>query len=128
MKKIVMLLLTACLLLSLAACGKNTEDKKDMEEPQTTEEQQTTDESQSAEESQTMEEPVDEETIEGVINRMDDYLVLVDSDGNYHIFDFGEGVDQKSLAEGDSVKVIYVGVLDQEDPAPVAVSVEKMDG
>ena len=116
MKKIGMLLLTACLLLSLAACGKNTENKKDTEEPQTTEE------------SQPMEEPVDEETIEGVINRMDDYLVLVDSDGNYHVFDFGEGVDQKSLAEGDSVKVIYVGVLDQEDPAPVAVSVEKTDG
>lgn len=126
MKKIVMLLLTACLLLSLAACGKNTEDaNKNVDDSQTMEESQNTEESQGTEEFQ---EPVDEETIEGVINRLDDYLVLLDSDGNYHVFDFGEGVDQKSLAEGDSVKVIYVGVLDQEDPAPVAVSVEKTDG
>ena len=54
MKKIGMLVLAACLLLSLAACGKNTETKKDTEEPVTTEE------SQSTEESQFMEEPVDE--------------------------------------------------------------------
>lgn len=40
MKKIGMLVLAACLLLSLAACGKNTETKKDTEEPMTTEESQ----------------------------------------------------------------------------------------
>lgn len=70
MKKIVMLLLTACLLLSLAACGKNTEDtNKNVDDSQTMEESQNTDESQGTEEFQ---EPVDEETIEGVINRLDD--------------------------------------------------------
>ena len=121
MKKIGMLVLAACLLLSLAACGKNTETKKDTEEPMTTEE------SQSTEESQFMEEPVDEETINGVINRLGDYLVLLGSDENYHIFDLGEGVDKESLAEGDSVKVFCVGELDREDPAPVAVSIEKID-
>lgn len=98
MKKIGMLVLAACLLLSLAACGKNTETKKDTEEP-----------------------------INGVINRLGDYLVLLGSDENYHIFDLGEGVDKESLAEGDSVKVFYVGELDREDPAPVAVSIEKID-
>lgn len=113
MKKIVMLLLTACLLVSLSACGKNAESDKNTEESQGTEEFQ---------------EPLDEETIDGVINRLGDYLVLLGSDENYHIFDFGEGVDRKSLAEGDSVKVTYVGVLDQEDPAPVAVAIEKTDG
>ena len=55
------------------------------------------------------------------------YLVLLGSDENYHIFDLGEGVDKESLAEGDSVKVFYVGELDRKDPAPVAVSIEKID-
>lgn len=81
MKKIGMLVLAACLLLSLAACGKNTETKKDTEESVTTEE------SRSTEESQFMEEPVDEETINGIINRLGDYLVLLGSDENYHIFE-----------------------------------------
>ena len=108
MKKIGMLVLAACLLLSLAACGKNTETKKDTEESVTTEE------SRSTEESQFMEEPVDEETINGIINRLGDYLVLLGSDENYHIFDLGEGVDKESLAEGDSVKVFYVGELDRK--------------
>ena len=121
MKKIGMLVLATCLLLSLAACGKNTETKKDTEESVTTEE------SRSTEESQFMEEPVDEETINGIINRLGDYLVLLGSDENYHIFDLGEGVDKESLAEGDSVKVFYVGELDRKDPAPVAVSIEKID-
>ena len=62
-----------------------------------------------------------------IINRLGDYLVLLGSDENYHIFDIGEGVDKESLAEGDSVKVFYVGELDREDPAPVAVSIEKID-
>ena len=115
MKKIGMLVLATCLLLSLAACGKNTETKKDTEESVTTGE------------SQFMEEPVDDETINGIINRLGDYLVRLGSDENYHIFDLGEGVDKESLAEGDSVKVFYVGELDREDPAPVAVSIEKID-
>ena len=42
MKKIGMLVLAACLLLSLAACGKNTETKKDTEESVTTEESRST--------------------------------------------------------------------------------------
>ena len=60
--------------------------------------------------------------ISGVVNRLDDYLVLLTDDGEYMVFDFGEDVDSSSLEEGDRVTVSYTGQLGSEDPAPVAVS------
>ena len=69
----------------------------------------------------------DSATVSGVVNRMGDFLVLLTEDGAYQVFDFGEDVDQESLEEGDSVTVTYTGELGSEDPAPVAVSVEKTD-
>ena len=63
----------------------------------------------------------------GVIGNMAELAATTLDYENYHIFDLGEGVDKESLAEGDSVKVFYVGELDREDPAPVAVSIEKID-
>lgn len=54
--------------------------------------------------------------------------MLLDSDGEYHIFDFGEDVDQSSLEEGDRVTVTYTGTLDNEDPSPVAVAVSETEG
>lgn len=101
MKKIVTLLLTVCLVLSLAACGG---EKKQADEAE------------------------DQKTISGVVNRLGSYLVLLDSDGEYHIFDFGEDVDQSSLEEGDRVTVTYTGTLDNEDPSPVAVAVTETEG
>ena len=41
------------------------------------------------------------------------------------IFDFDEAVDLSGLEEGDSVTVTYTGTLDSDDPAPVAISIEK---
>ena len=43
------------------------------------------------------------------------------------VFDFGEDVDSSSLEEGDRVTVSYTGQLGSEDPAPVAVSIEKAE-
>ena len=100
MKKIFALVLTVCLLLPLVACGlKGEEEKKD-----------------DAEETK---------TISGIVNKLDRYLVLLDSNGDYHIFDFGEDVDQSTLEEGDKITVSYTGTLDNEDPAPVAVSIQE---
>jgi hypothetical protein len=65
------------------------------------------------------------QTISGVINRLDDYLVLLDDSAEYHVFDFGEEVDKASLEEGDSVNITYTGTLDSENPSPVAIAVEK---
>lgn len=100
MKKIVTLLLTVCLVLSLAACGG---EKKQADEAE------------------------DQKTISGVVNQLGSYLVLLDSDGEYHIFDFGEDVDQSSLEEGDRVTVTYTGTLDNEDPSPVAVAITQTE-
>ena len=69
----------------------------------------------------------DSATVNGVVNRMGDFLVLLTDDGTYQVFDFGEDVDQGRLEEGDSVTVTYTGELGSEDPVPVAVSVEKTD-
>lgn len=102
MKKI---LLCACMVICLAAvltaCGR-----KDADAP--------------AEETGAAE----EQTISGVVNWAGDYLVLLDEEESYHIFDFGEGVDAAGVEEGDRVTVTYTGVLDSEDPAPVAIAIE----
>ena len=65
--------------------------------------------------------------ISGVVNRLGDYLVLLTDDGEYMVFDFGEGVEGRSREEGDRVTVSYTGQLGSEDPAPVAVSIEKAE-
>ena len=102
MKKIMIFALSVCLLASLAACGKTNGDS-----------QKKTDETQ---------------TITGVINQLDDYLILLDDSGEYRFFDFGPDVDQSALEEGDTVTVTYTGTLSSEDPAPVATAIEKTDG
>lgn len=101
MKKIFALVLTVCLLLPLVACGQKGEEKKD-----------------DAEETK---------TISGIVNKLDSYLVLLDSNGDYHIFDYGEDVDKSTLEEGDKITVSYTGTLDNEDPSPVAVSIQKSE-
>ena len=89
MKKIFALVLTVCLLLPLVACGQKGEGKKD-----------------DAEETK---------PISGIVNKLDSYLVLLDSNGDYHIFDYGEDVDQSTLEEGDKITVTYTGTLSEVD-------------
>ena len=99
-------LVTVCLLGLLTACGqKKTDAEKEPDAQDTT---------------------AQEQTVQGVVNRVGDYLVLLDGD-EYRIFDFGEGVDSSALEEGDRVAVTYTGELGSEDPAPVAVSIEKAE-
>lgn len=143
MKKALVFLMTLCLLFALTACsqGKQTEQTQDQTQEQTqdqaadqTQDQaddqtqdQTGDQAEDQAQDQTQDQADDSaetQTISGVVNRLDNYLVLMDGDGAYHIFDFGEDVDQSSLEEGDSVTVTYTGVLDSEDPAPVAIAIE----
>ena len=100
-RKLMAAMLAAVLALSLTACGG---EKKQADEAE------------------------DQKTISGVVNQLGSYLVLLDSDGEYHIFDFGEDVDQSSLEEGDRVTVTYTGTLDNEDPSPVAVAVSETEG
>ena len=103
MRRLLTGILAALMLLTLAACGSGKTDAGSGGEEE------------------------DSATVNGMVNRTGDFLVLLTEDGAYQVFDFGEDVDQESLEEGDSVTVTYTGELGSEDPAPVAVSVEKTD-
>ncbi len=124
MKKLVFTtLLMLCLVLSLAACGQNNSNSNSTPgnapeslTPESSMPESSMPEGSDAEEAQ---------TISGIVNRLDSYLVLLDDEGNYLVFDFGDDVDQKALAEGDRVTVTYTGELGSEDPSPVAVAIQK---
>lgn len=105
-----------CLVLSLAACGQTNSNNSSNSTPSSTPESSVP-ESSSTEESEV-------QTISGIVNRLDSYLVLLDDEGNYLVFDFGDEVDQSTLAEGDRVTVTYTGELGSENPAPVAVDIQ----
>jgi len=64
-------------------------------------------------------------TVEGVVNRNGDFLVLLTDEGEYQAFEFGAGVDTGALEEGDCVSVTYTGELGKEDSTPTAVSISK---
>ena len=66
----------------------------------------------------------EEQTLSGVINRMDDFLVLLTDAGEYQVMDLGEGVSLDGFAEGDSVTVTYTGGLGDEETLPVVSSIE----
>ena len=66
----------------------------------------------------------EEQTLSGVINRMDDFLVLLTDAGEYQVMDLGEGVSLDGFAEGDSVTVTYTGGLGDEETPPVVSSIE----
>ena len=55
-------------------------------------------------------------TVEGVVNRNGDFLVLLTDEGEYQTFEFGEG---------DCISVTYTGELGKEDSTPTAVSISK---
>ena len=101
MRRMISAMLAALMLLTLAACGSEKQDGAADQE--------------------------DTAAVSGVVNRLGDFLVLLTEDDAYVVFDFGEDVDPDALEEGDSVTVTYTGELGSEDPAPVAVSVEKAE-
>ena len=103
MRRLLTGILAALILLTLAACGsEKTDAGNDGKEE-------------------------DSATVNGVVNRMGDFLVLLTDDGTYQVFDFGEDVDQGRLEEGNSVTVTYTGELGSVAPVPVAVSGEQTD-
>ena len=110
--QVVLDMFPSLMLLTLAACGSNSDPSGNGDAAVSG----TTD---SAEEATA--------TVSGVVNRLDDYLVLLTEDETYAVFDFGEDVDPAELEEGDSVTVTYTGELGSEDPAPVAVSITKSE-
>ena len=106
MKRIATVVLGAALVLSLASCSKLGLPGKQSAAP-------------APSESQT----VETKTVTGVINRIDDYLVLLLDNGDYQIFDFDKELDPSSFAEGDKVEVTYTGVLGDENATPVAITI-----
>lgn len=124
MKKLVFTtLLMLCLVLSLAACGQNNSNSNST--PGNAPESLTTESSMPESSMPEGSDAEEAQTISGIVNRLDSYLVLLDDEGNYLVFDFGDDVDQKALAEGDRVTVTYTGELGSENPAPVAVAIQK---
>lgn len=63
--------------------------------------------------------------VHGVINKIDNYLLLLTDDGEYHVMDYGEGVTLDDFFEGDTVDVTYTGELDVDSAAPVITSIVK---
>nr|WP_325247435.1 hypothetical protein [uncultured Oscillibacter sp.] len=129
MKRMITFALTLCLMLSLAACGQKDSGKQETaDKDQTTVEEQANqpaeNEADAAQDSEA-DAQQDTQTINGVVNRLDDYLVLLDENGDYHTFDYGVDVDPSKLEEGDKVMVTYNGTLDG-DESPVAVSIDKV--
>ena len=64
-------------------------------------------------------------TVEGVVNRNGDFLVLLTDEGEYQTFEFGAGVDTGALEEGDCVSVTYPGVGGTVDSTPPALLIPK---
>ena len=134
MKRMISGVLAALMLLTLAACSSGTGNVSGTDDTTGSGTVSGTEDTSGTGTDSTSDTGTDtgadaEETaaISGVVNRLDDYLVLLTDDGEYMVFDFGEDVDSSSLEEGDRVTVSYTGQLGSEDPAPVAVSIEKAE-
>ena len=134
MKRMISGVLAALMLLTLAACGSGTGNASGTDDTTGSGAVSGAEDTSGTGTDSTSDTGTDtgadtEETaaISGVVNRLDDYLVLLTDDGEYMVFDFGEDVDSSSLEEGDRVTVSYTGQLGSEDPAPVAVSIEKAE-
>lgn len=69
----------------------------------------------------------EKQEIQGIINKMGTYLILLVGDGEYQVMDFGEGVTTDGFAEGDQVKITYTGALGDEEHTPVIVTMEKIN-
>ena len=134
MKRMISGVLAALMLLTLAACSSGTGNASGTDDTTGSGTVSGTEDTSGTGPDSTSDTGTDtgadaEETaaISGVVNRLDDYLVLLTDDGEYMVFDFGEDVDSSSVEEGDRVTVSYTGQLGSEDPAPVAVSIEKAE-
>lgn len=112
MKRMICMMLALVLMVaSLTACGLMGGEKK--AEPQTS--------------PTAAADKVEGKMVHGIINKIDNYLVLLTEDGEYHVMDFGDGVTLDDFAEGDSVDVTYTGELGAEGTNPVIIAIEKTE-
>lgn len=73
------------------------------------------------------EQKAEEKMVHGVINKIDNYLVLLTDDGEYQIMEYGDGVTLDDFAEGDKVDVTYTGELGVEGSNPVITAITKAE-
>lgn len=135
MKRIVTITLMLMLVLTMTSCtalglGKNKEKTDAVSSSQSdSSSSQQTDSSADGQmdaPDKSEEEQKEEKTIQGIINKIGNYLVLLTEDGEYHVMDFGEGLDTEPFKEGDKVEITYTGDLADEENSPVIVAMEKM--
>lgn len=134
MKRIVTITLMLMLVLTMTSCtalglGKNKEKTDAVSRQSDSSSSQQTDSSADGQldpSDKSEEEQKEEKTIQGIINKIGNYLVLLTEDGEYHVMDFGEGLDTEPFKEGDKVEITYTGDLTNEENSPVIVAMEKM--
>ena len=68
----------------------------------------------------------EEKVVQGIINKLGSYLVLLTEDEEYQIMDYGEGVTVDGFQEGDKVEITYTGELGSDTETPVVVTMEKI--
>lgn len=115
MKKTICAVSALLLTLSLAACGTPAGE--------TNQDKSTSSGSSSSSQSQDAQET---KTVQGIINKIDTYLMLLLDDGEYQIMDYGEGVTLDDYFEGDRVEVTYTGELGVEGVYPVINAITKL--
>lgn len=115
MKKTICAVSALLLTLSLAACGTPAGE--------TNQDKSASSGSSSSSQSQDAQET---KTVQGIINKIDTYLVLLLDDGEYQIMDYGEGVTLDDYFEGDRVEVTYTGELGVEGVYPVFSAITKL--
>ena len=109
-RKICLVLTLVTVVLALSACGKLGGGKgtdAGTSQPQSTEQ-------------------VEEKKVRGIINRMEDYLMLLTEEESYQVMDFGKGVSADGFAEGDSVEITYTGELGVDGAVPVITAISKV--
>ncbi len=134
MKRAASILLVGVMALSLAACGKTV---KESPAPATTAPVETTapvtDTTAPMDETTPVDETAPAETgtpneeehaVSGVVNKLEDYLVLVVGD-DYQVFDFAKDLKVDGINEGDEVTVVYTGTLGDEKTPPVVIEIAK---
>lgn len=113
MKKTICALSALLLTLFLAACGTPAGETNQ-------------DKSTSSSSSSQSQDAQETKTVQGIINKIDTYLVLLLDDGEYQIMDYGEGVTLDDYFEGDRVEVTYTGELGVEGVYPVFSAITKL--
>lgn len=134
MKRAASILLVGVMALSLAACSKTV---KESPAPATTAPVETTapvtDTTAPMDETTPVDETAPAETgtpneeehaVSGVVNKLEDYLVLVVGD-DYQVFDFAKDLKVDGINEGDEVTVVYTGTLGDEKTPPVVIEIAK---